>query len=236
VNGTRELVLGRVRAALGVTPGATADMGPSVTPSAARTGGAAVGRDAGATPARVLEPESSRPTSALVDLFVSRLVDYGAAVRRIERHVIGASGDEVFAELGVRRVGVPARLPVAWRPREATVVPDDGLSVADLDDLDAALTGCTCGIAETGTLLLTSSALDGRRALTLVPDVHVCVVEERQVVADLGAALVAVAPLVRDERRPLTFVSGPSATSDIELQRVVGVHGPRRLVVLLVAG
>ena len=110
---------------------------------------------------------------------------------------------------------------------------DDGLSAAALDALDGVVTGCTLAVAQTGTLALTGAPAEGRRALTLVPDLHVCIVAEAQVVAGLPQALAALAPLVRDERRPVVLVSGPSATSDIELQRVEGVHGPRHLVVLV---
>jgi L-lactate dehydrogenase complex protein LldG len=105
---------------------------------------------------------------------------------------------------------------------------------ADLDGLDAALTGCALGIAETGTIVLDGAPLSGRRALTLVPDHHVCVVRAEQVVASVPDAVAALAEAA-GEGRPITFVSGPSATSDIELERVEGVHGPRKLD-LIVAG
>ena len=105
------------------------------------------------------------------------------------------------------------------------LVTDDSLSVQELDEADGALTGCTVAIAETGTIVL-----EGSRALTLVPDLHVCIVREPQIVQLVPEALERI-----DVRRPLTFVSGPSATSDIELSRVEGVHGPRDLVVLVVS-
>ena len=130
---------------------------------------------------------------------------------------------------------MPPGLPAAWRPAGAELVEDAGLTAHELDALDGVVTGCTLAIAETGTLVLAAGPAEGRRALTLVPDLHVCVVDARQVVADVPAAIAQVAPLVREERRPLTLISGPSATSDIELQRVEGVHGPRQLVVLVAA-
>ena len=114
------------------------------------------------------------------------------------------------------------------------VVEDHELPPAELDALDAALTGCTLAVAETGSLVLAAGSADGRRALSLVPDVYLCVVRADQVEPDLPAAMQHVAALVRETGRPVVFVSGPSATSDIELHRVEGVHGPRRLVVLLV--
>jgi L-lactate dehydrogenase complex protein LldG len=114
------------------------------------------------------------------------------------------------------------------------VVEDLELSPAELDALDGALTGCTLAVAETGSLVLAAGPADGRRALSLVPDVYLCVVREDQVEPDLPEAMVRLAPLIRQAGPPVVFVSGPSATSDIELHRVEGVHGPRRLVVLLV--
>ena len=114
------------------------------------------------------------------------------------------------------------------------VVEDDGLSVRELDELDGALTGCAVAIAETGTFVLDGGSGQGRRALTLVPDLHICVVREDQVVGLVPEAVGKLEDAVRTGR-PLTFVSGPSATSDIELDRVEGVHGPRVLHVVLVA-
>ena len=147
---------------------------------------------------------------------------------------IAAAVAGVCAEHGVRRLGVPPALPSAWRPAGVDVVEDHDLAPAELDALDAALTGCTLAIAETGSLVLTAGPADGRRALSLVPDVYFCVVREDQIEPDLPAAMPRIAGVVRDSGGPVVFVSGPSATSDIELQRVEGVHGPRRLVVLLV--
>lgn len=157
-----------------------------------------------------------------VALFAERVADYAATVR----DDVGAA----LAEHGARRVAIPAGLPEAWRPRDVELVVDDGLDPATLDALDGAVTGCAIAIAETGTFVLDGGdEVSGRRALTLVPDLHVCVVRRAQVVATVPEAIAAL-----DGRRgPFTFVSGPSATSDIELDRVEGVHGPRRLVVVL---
>jgi len=124
--------------------------------------------------------------------------------------------------------GTIAHRSFEWRP--ANSVEDDGLSPQELDALGGVVTGCTVAIAETGTIVLAGGPAEGRRALTLVPDLHVCIVRADQVVETVPEAFAALRGL---ERRPLTFVSGPSATSDIELKRVEGVHGPRRLVVVI---
>ena len=123
-----------------------------------------------------------------------------------------------------------------WLPPDLEAVPDEGLDPRALDAMPGALTGCALAIAETGTIVLDAGPRQSRRALTLVPDFHLCVVEEPQVVDGVPAAIRALAPGFRTERRPVTFVSGPSATSDIELSRVEGVHGPRTLEVVLVRG
>ena len=133
-----------------------------------------------------------------------------------------------------RRVVVPTDLPAPWLPEGVECVPDANLDVHELDALDGAITGCALAIAETGTIVLDAGARQGRRALTLVPDFHLCVVEEEQVVDGVPAAMRRLAATLRAERRPVTFVSGPSATSDIELSRVEGVHGPRRLELVVV--
>ena len=161
-----------------------------------------------------------------VDRFCERVADYQATVRRV---AAGELDDALREACAGRRIGVPAGAP--WRPAGAEVVVDDPpLPARELDTLDGALTGCALAIAETGTIVLDGGPASGRRALTLAPDHHVCVVRADQVVAALPDAIAAVRP-----DAPLTFISGPSATSDIELNRVEGVHGPRRLDVVVVA-
>jgi L-lactate dehydrogenase complex protein LldG len=160
---------------------------------------------------------------ARLELFAERVADYRAEVRLV------ADVAEACNSVCRGRVGVPPGLPEAWRPTAADVVEDDGLSPRELDALDGVVTGCTVAIAETGTIVLSGGGTEGRRALSLVPDLHVCVVEADRIVELVPEALAAL-----DPRRPLTFISGPSATSDIELSRVEGVHGPRTLVVLIV--
>ena len=157
---------------------------------------------------------SASPSSATASTTIARTS--GGSPRR-------SSGPRSPPRSGGAGVAVPPG--VAWRPDGVDVVIDDGLSPTELDALDGVLTGCTVAVAETGTIVLAGGPADGRRALTLVPDLHVCVVEERQIVELVPEAMERLAELVRRERRPLTFVSGPSATSDIELSRVEGVHG-----------
>ena len=181
---------------------------------------------------RTYRRESNR--AALVERFCDRVADYRAEVRRVTAASVTNEITSALSGRGASRIGVPPGLRAAWRPPTG-VVEDHGLSAAELDTLDGVVTGCEIAIAETGTIVLAGGTTDGRRALTLVPDLHVCVVEEQQIVDVLPQAISRLEALVRDERRPLTFVSGPSATSDIELSRVEGVHGPRDLVVVVVA-
>ena len=166
------------------------------------------------------------PGSAdLIELLRDRLVDYRATV-------LDAAPDDVPAVVAAALadvdgpVLVPPGLPEGWCPDG---VLDRGFTAAELDGFAAVVTGCAAVCAETGTIALDGGPDQGRRAITLVPDVHVCVVRAEQVVHAVPELLAALTP-----DRPLTFISGPSATSDIELERVEGVHGPRTLAVVLV--
>ncbi|MFF0154536.1 lactate utilization protein C [Micromonospora sp. NPDC005203] len=159
----------------------------------------------------------------LVEVFVDRLEDYRATVHR----GLGALAG-LLAE--VDRLAVPTDVPADWLAGFAGQVRRDAppLAPAELDAMDAVLTGCAVAVADTGTIILDAGPTQGRRALTLVPDRHICVVRADQVVGLLPEALTRL-----DPRAPQTWISGPSATSDIELNRVEGVHGPRRLEVVL---
>jgi L-lactate dehydrogenase complex protein LldG len=172
-----------------------------------------------------------RPAAALLDVLTDRLEDYRATVLRCPPGAIGATvaaALDTGLGLGWDPAAVVAApgVPAAWRP--AGAAEDDGRPAVELAGFAATLTGVAVAVAETGTLVLDGAHLSGRRALSLLPDCLVCVVEAAQVVGGVPEGLARLDPVA-----PLTMVSGPSATSDIELQRVEGVHGPRTLVVVL---
>jgi L-lactate dehydrogenase complex protein LldG len=194
---SREVVLGRIRAALNGTK----------------------------PPAEI--PRDYRQTfdKADLDLLVDRLVDYRAVVHR-STDVAGSVAGIVPQDA---TLVVPPALPAEWLPPSVTVRPDDGLAAADIAAADGVVTAAAVAVAETGTIVLDASPDQGRRILTLLPDLHICVLSPDQVVASVPEAVARL-----DPRRPLTWISGPSATSDIELNRVEGVHGPRNLHVILV--
>jgi L-lactate dehydrogenase complex protein LldG len=177
----------------------------------------------GVSPVADLPPAPRAPDRGdLVALFEERVADYRAVVTRVAAADLPAA---VAEALGSARAVVPPGLGIEV---EGAVV-DEQFSATELDDFDAVVTRAAVGIAETGTIVLDHRPDQGRRAISLVPDVHVCIVEAGQVVADVPDALALL-----DPSRPLTWISGPSATSDIELDRVEGVHGPRTLHVVLV--
>jgi L-lactate dehydrogenase complex protein LldG len=208
VTSARDEVLSRIRTALG-------EHRPEVV----------VPRDYRAT--------DERPAEQLREVLVDRLEDYKASVLRCGPDEVGAT---VAAALDTGLGGgwdpasvvVAPGVPAEWRPDGATE--DDGRPAVELAAFAATLTGVAVAIAETGTLVLDGGPVSGRRAVSLLPDCLVCVVEAGQVAGGVPEALRRLDPTA-----PLTMVSGPSATSDIELERVEGVHGPRTLVVVLVA-
>lgn len=167
----------------------------------------------------------------LVALLADRLADYRALVHRCTSRAVPSIVADALARRGARRVVVPGGVDRAWLSAAAVEVVGDvpPLSHAELDALDGVLTGCAVAIAETGTIVLDGGPDQGRRALSLLPDYHLCVVPVDRIVGSVPEALGRL-----DPTRPLTWISGPSATSDIELQRVEGVHGPRTLEVVIV--
>ena len=211
----REEVLGRIRAALGTASGE----------EPAAYGGP-----------RAYRSHGDLDGAAMLDLLADRLIDYRCSVRRCTDADLSATIAAALSERGAARIVLPGELDLPLPdPQDVSEgsewVVDDGLSAEELDTFDAVVTTATVAIAETGTIVLDGSAGQGRRALTLIPDYHLCVVREQQVVGLVPEAIAALMP-----QRPLTWISGPSATSDIELDRVEGVHGPRTLEVILVGG
>ena len=207
----RDAVLARIRAALGGPPADRAPAGDQVP--------------------RRYRSSAGLDTGALLGLLTERLRDYGTVVRRCPPSGVPAAVGEALAGRGARRVVVPAgfELPGLDAPG-VTLLADDGLSPRALDAADGVITTAALAIAETGTIILDGGPGQGRRALSLVPDYHLCLLRAGQIVGIVPEALDRLPP-----GRPYTWISGPSATSDIELDRVQGVHGPRTLEVILIA-
>jgi L-lactate dehydrogenase complex protein LldG len=163
-----------------------------------------------------------------IDTFIERLHHYQAHTQRIVAGKLERAIRATLADRGVRRVVAPDGIPDGWLANAERVLDTPPLDPRSLDGADGVITTCALAIAQTGTIVLDGSAGMGRRALSLVPDYHLCVVRADQIV---GSVPEAIAKL--DADRPLTFISGPSATVDIEMVRVGGVHGPRRLEVII---
>jgi L-lactate dehydrogenase complex protein LldG len=211
---SREEILRRVRTA---TAGAS-------TAEVARAGWSSV--------ARRYKREGVREREIVLELLEDRLRDYDATVVRCVYGEVARSVAGMLSERGKRRLVVPAGLAAEWLPVGFEFVVDDELPATVLDGIDGVVTGSTVAIAETGTVVLQNVAGQGRRAVTLVPDYHLCLVRVEDVVETVPEAL--------DRLRgtaglATTFVSGPSATADIEMTRIKGVHGPRFLDVILIA-
>lgn len=171
----------------------------------------------------------TRDIADVVGLAAERIADYRAIVHRVPAPDLPAAITAALTRRGARLLVGPTTLPADWQvPGVDWQLDDPALTTGQLDAADGVLTGCAVTIAETGTIILDAGPRQGRRALTLLPDYHLCVVHTNQIV---GTVPEAVAALTAD--RPLTLISGPSATSDIELDRVEGVHGPRTLEVLI---
>jgi L-lactate dehydrogenase complex protein LldG len=193
----------------------------------------------GARPADTPEPPqqyrrvSDLPQTEILDKFIERLIDYRAGVRRVSQEDLADAVEHVCTVHGARKMVIPPGLPDSWLPSGIDFLRDESLSNSALDEADGVLTGCAVAIAETGTIVLDGSPDQGRRVITLLPDFHLCVLGSSQIV-ELVPEAFAVLQAAAIEGRALTFISGGSATSDIELQRVEGVHGPRNLEVLIV--
>ena len=180
--------------------------------------------------------EDDAPRDEIVDRFAENVAEYEATVHRVAEADLPGRIGEILEKRGLGTLVVPPLLPGAWVPEGIEVLRDASprLTNEELDGADGVLTGCALGISQTGTIVLDAGPAQGRRALTLLPDYHLCVVREDQIVGLVPEAFARLEETVRDEGRAVTFISGPSATSDIELNRVEGVHGPRALEVLIV--
>ena len=209
----REEVLRRIRAAKGGV----------ATAEAARAGWNAVERK--------YRREATRPREVILELLVDRLQDYDAHVVRAVHVDVRTAVARMLGERKAKRMVVPRGLAAEWLPVGVEFVVDEGLPAAELDQVDGVMTGATLAIAETGTVVLQNVAGQGRRAVTLVPDYHLCVVRIEDVVETVPEA---IGRLQATAGLATTFVSGPSATADIEMTRIKGVHGPRFLDVILV--
>jgi L-lactate dehydrogenase complex protein LldG len=206
MSSAKDTILGRIRAALRSTP----DVGP-------------VPRD--------YSHHSDADRVLIQAEFIAKVRDYQAMVEEVAEDELSGAILAICRERGVQRLAAPADVPAAWLPSQVEVVPDaPPLTSEALELCDGVLTSCALAIAQTGTLVLDGGARQGRRVLSLLPDLHLCVVMADQILATVPEAL---ARLSTHPERPITFISGPSATSDIELSRVEGVHGPRKLVVLI---
>ena len=204
----KELILARIRAALANSP------------------------DVPSTPRAYLRHDE-RDRAAILDELMDRLREYRAEVDCVDLTTLPTAIAAACTRHGIRTLVVPVDLPSTWVPEGVEARRDDPpLTHEQLDKSDGILTGCALAIAQTGTILLNSGAHQGRRALSLVPDRHLCVVFAEQVV---GLVPEGIRRLAGAPAGPITFISGPSATSDIELSRVEGVHGPRTLHVFVVS-
>jgi L-lactate dehydrogenase complex protein LldG len=228
MSASRDQILARIRAA-------NRDAGRDGAPAA----GARTDRDADAAyaalPREYLRAHHDAATHDIGGLFAERAADYRAVVERVPESGLAAAVSRALAARAAAAPGpfvIPDELPGGWLaelPGEITLARDEPpLPAAELDRMSGVVTGCAVAIAETGTIILDHGPGQGRRALTLVPDFHLVVVRSAQVAADLPDAFARL-----DPARPHTLISGPSATSDIELIRVEGVHGPRNLHILI---
>lgn len=214
MTGSREFMLERIRSAI------------TDVPPAERPEDAAIDRSY-----RVHDPRSR---IELVDQFIERVQEYKAAVSKVAPADLPRAIAAACALRGVKQLVVPADLPSDWLPDGVSLLRDHGLANDELDQSDGVLTACALGIAQTGTIILDCGPGQGRRAITLLPDYHLCVIREDQIMGLVPEAVAHLRSSAAAPGRPITFISGPSATSDIELSRVEGVHGPRTLEVLVV--
>ena len=214
MNDARDVVLGKIRDALRDVP--------------------AVEQPADVPVDRSYRTIDSDSLPQRIRLFVERVSEYKARIQTVQPDELSQAIADACAARGVQRLVVPADLPEGWAPAGVTLLREPGLTNDVLEHSDGVLTAVALGIAQTGTIVLDSGPGQGRRVITLLPDYHLCVIRDDQVVGLVPEAVARLHAAALDSSRPITFISGPSATSDIELNRVEGVHGPRTLEVLVV--
>ena len=183
--------------------------------------------------ARSYTRSSNAGTHAVIELFADRLLEYDAGVYRASDANISSMIAEVLTARGKKSLAIPSGLPAEWLPEGFVFEEANGFDAYRLDRSEGVLTGCTVAIAETGTIVLQNAEAQGPRILSLVPDYHLCVVHAEQIIATVPEAFDRIAGTTT---LPTTFISGPSATADIEMTRIKGVHGPRFLDVVIVNG
>jgi L-lactate dehydrogenase complex protein LldG len=221
MSSSKEKILNRIRTALGKSSG-NEDKG-SVSPEIVRK----------------YNQKGPLDGEEMLRQFTVRVSEYRAAAEWVDENHVGKKIAEICEKEGVKKLVVPPGLEESWVKSAKSSVDllydsPEQLSKGELNNSDAVLTGCFLGVAQTGTIILNAGPGQGRRALTLLPDFHICVVKQEQVVGMIPEAIRQLEEIVKKSGRPITFISGPSATSDIELDRVEGVHGPRKLHVLIV--
>jgi L-lactate dehydrogenase complex protein LldG len=209
----REAILKRIREAKGAS-----------TSQSAATSYATINRS--------YQSEAELSREAILRLFEERLLEYDANVYSVEVPEVGHTIERILSARGIERVLIPEGLPMDWK-RGAEFVVDRQFSSAELDSFTAVMTTATVGIAETGSIVLQNAPGQGRRAITLVPDYHLCLLPVGIVVETVVEAMRLLEPT---KDLPTTFFSGPSATADIEMTRIKGVHGPRFVDVVLISG
>ncbi len=175
-----------------------------------------------------------------VNLFQERVDEYKAATERVSEGELPGKLKKLCEEAGIKKLVLPPGIDENWLselPKSMTFLHDEPqpLSKTQLNESDAVLTNCFLGVAQTGTIILNAGPGQGRRVLTLLPDIHICVIRQDQIVGILPEAIRKLDQTVSESGAPVTFISGPSATSDIELDRVEGVHGPRKLHVFIIS-
>jgi L-lactate dehydrogenase complex protein LldG len=210
MSGAREDILSRIRA----------ELGPEMESVTAYT-----------EIAREYSRSGTLDREACLELLKDRLLDYDSEIFEVEsEREIAAAVGSALQKADEQNVLVAEAFPQSWLPSGIEVVVDRQLSIDKLDTLGTVVTTCEAVVASTGTIMLVHDGAQGRRVITLLPDHHICIVKRDQVFEVLSEALGAMGTR---SRMAITTISGPSATSDIEMTRIRGVHGPRRLTVVL---